>query len=89
MRSSLVGLQDGRHLRVRGREQAGDLLGQGLVGGKAGKLALPQIEIAARQPVELAGACGSVAFFRGHEGTIAHRPATAPFAAAARLVALQ
>jgi len=54
MRSSLVGLQDGRHLGVRGCEQPADLLGQGLVGGKPCQLALPEVEIAAREAVEVA-----------------------------------
>ena len=63
------GLQDGGDLGVRSREKAGDLLGQGLVAGDARQLALPEIEIAARQPVEL----GAVVLFRGHTGTIAHR----------------
>jgi hypothetical protein len=63
MRNSLGGLQDGRDLGVRGREEAGDLLGQSRVGGHAHELILPQIEITARQPVEL----GAVILFRGHE----------------------
>ena len=54
MRSSLGSLQARRDLCVRGREQAGDLLGQRLVAGNARQLALPEIEIAPRQPVELA-----------------------------------
>lgn len=41
------------HLGIRGSEEAGDLLGQRLVGGEPGELALPQIEIAPRQPVEI------------------------------------
>ena len=84
-----MGLQDGGHLRVRGCEQAGNLLGQALVGGKARKLALPQVEVAARQPVELAGIRGATLFIRGHAPTIAHRYANVPFAGAARLVALR
>jgi polyhydroxyalkanoate synthesis repressor PhaR len=67
-----VGLQDGGHLGVRGGEQAGNLLGQCLIRGKARKLALPQIQITARQRVEF-GRVGAVAIFRGHERTIAHR----------------
>src|SRR4051812_14846834 len=47
MRSSLGGLQDGGKLRVRGCEQAGDLLGEGLVRRHARKLALPEVEITA------------------------------------------
>jgi hypothetical protein len=33
------------NLGVRGRKQAGDLLGQRLVGAEAGELALPEVEI--------------------------------------------
>jgi len=84
----LVGLQDGGHLGIRGGEQAGNLLGQCLIRGEARQLALPQVEIAARQPLEIVGA-GAVAFFGGHETTIAHRPPEAPFASAARLVAVR
>jgi len=62
MWSSLGGLQHGCDLRIRGCEETGDLLGQGLVGSHAGKLVLPQVEIAARQPVEL----DAVVLFRGH-----------------------
>ena len=62
MRNSLGDLQDGCDLCVRSREKAGNLLGQGLVGRHAGELVLPQVEITARQPVEL----GAVILFRGH-----------------------
>jgi hypothetical protein len=81
----LGGLQHGGELCVRGCEETGDLLGQGLVGRQSGQLALPEIEITACQPVEL----GAIVLFRGHENTIAHRPAAASFAIAARLVALR
>jgi hypothetical protein len=69
MRNSLGGLQDGCDLRIRSREQAGDLPGQGLITRDARQLALPEIEIAACQQVEL----GAVVLFRGHGSTIAHR----------------
>ena len=54
MPATLGGLYCRRNLSVRDCKQAGDLLGQGLVGGKTGKLALPEIEIAPRQSVEIA-----------------------------------
>jgi hypothetical protein len=53
MRRSLGNLHGRGDLRIRGREQPGDLLGHGLIGGETGKLALPQIEVAPRQPVEI------------------------------------
>jgi hypothetical protein len=81
----LGGLHHGGELRVRGCEETGDLLGQGLVGRQPGQLALPKIEITACQPVEL----GAIVLFRDHENTIAHRPAAASFAIAARLVAVR
>ncbi len=64
------GLHRRRNLGVRGREQARDLLGQGLVGGEAGELALPKVEVAAGQFVEVGGL---VVVFRGHAPTIAYR----------------
>ncbi|NDH61255.1 MAG: hypothetical protein EBY18_06265 [Alphaproteobacteria bacterium] len=57
------GLHRRRNLGVRGREQSGDLLGQGLVGSEAGELALPKVEIAPGQPVEVGGL---FVVFRGH-----------------------
>jgi hypothetical protein len=63
MRSSLGGLYCGRNLRVRGREEAGDLFGERLIGRQSRQLALPEIEVAPRQPVEIGG---SVVVFRGH-----------------------
>jgi hypothetical protein len=53
MRGSLAGLQNRRELGVRGSEKAGNLFGQRLVGGKPGELALPQIEVAPCQSVEI------------------------------------
>ncbi|MBU8872956.1 hypothetical protein KQ910_04240 [Reyranella sp. MMS21-HV4-11] len=72
-------------LRVRSREQAGNLLGHGLVRCEPGKLGLPQIEIAARQPVEISGGIARrtarrVVVFGGHEHTITHRRGYAAFA---------
>ena len=67
MRRTLGSLYCRRNLGIRGSEQPGDLLGQRLIGGEAGKLALPQIEIAPGQPVEIAGG------FVSHVLTIDHR----------------
>jgi hypothetical protein len=62
MRRSLGGLHNGSDLRVRGCEKPGNLLGQGLVSRDARQLALPKVEIAARQPIEIA----DIVLFRGH-----------------------
>ena len=59
------------NLGVRGRKQAGDLFGQRLIGGEAGELALPEVEITPGQAVEI----GRVVVFGGHGSTIAHRGA--------------
>ena len=64
------GLHRRRNLGVRDREQASDLLGQSLVGGEAGQLALPKVEIAPGQPVEVGRL---FVVFRGHAFTIAYR----------------
>ncbi len=53
MRSTLGSLYCRRNLRIRGGEQPGDLFGQRLIGGKAGELVLPQVEIAPGQFVEV------------------------------------
>ncbi|MBI3198408.1 MAG: hypothetical protein HYZ40_13065 [Rhodospirillales bacterium] len=75
------GLHCRRNLGVRGREQAGDLLGQCLVGGESGKLALPKVEISPGQPVEIGtGSVGLFVVFRGHVFTIAYRLTNAAFA---------
>jgi hypothetical protein len=66
----LDGLHCRRNLGVRDREQASDLLGQGLVGREAGQLALPKVEIAPGQPVEIGR---RFVVFRGHAFTIAYR----------------
>jgi hypothetical protein len=64
----LCGFQRGGDLRIRGREQPGHLLAESGVGRQAGELALPQVEIAAGQSVEIGGL---VVVFRGHGDTIA------------------
>ena len=68
---------DGLHRRcnlgVRGRKQARDLLGQRLVSGEAGKLALPKVQIAPGQLVEISRL---FVVFRGHAFTIAYRHGT-------------
>ena len=72
-----------RNLGVRGREQAGDLLGERLVGGEPGKLALPKVEISPGQLVEIGTrTAGRFIVFRGHETTIAYRLTIAAFAGA-------
>jgi hypothetical protein len=62
------GVQRGRNLRIGRREQPGHLLAEPGIGRQAGQLALPQIEIAAGQSVEIGGL---VVVFRGHANTIA------------------
>ena len=59
---SLGRLQGAGNLGVRGSEEAGDLLGQRLVGGEPGELALPEVEIAPCQPIEI----GRVVVVGGH-----------------------
>ena len=66
---SLGRLHRRRNLGVRGSEQAGDLFGQPLIGGKAGELALPEVEITPGQAVEI----GRIVVFGGHARTIADR----------------
>ncbi len=51
------------NLGVRGSEKPGDLLGQRLVGGEPGELALPEIEIAPGKLVEIA----CIVVFGGHD----------------------
>ena len=71
---SLDGLHRRRNLGVRSGEQTGDLIGQCLVGGEPGELALPKVEIAAGQFVEFgARIAGRFVVFRGHAVTIAYR----------------
>lgn len=77
---SLGRLHRSCNLRVRGSEKAGDLFGQRLVGGEPGELALPEVEIAPGQSIEIAG----VIVFGGHAVTIAHRRANVHFAGAKR-----
>ena len=62
MLSTLSHLEDRCDLRVRSRKQARDLLGQALVGGEAGQLALPQVEIALGQPIDV----GRIVIVRSH-----------------------
>jgi len=64
----LCGFQRGGDLRIRDREQPGHLLAESGIGRQAGELALPQVEIAAGQSVEIGGL---VVVFRSHGGTIA------------------
>jgi len=66
---SLGRLQGAGNLGVRGSEEAGDLLGQRLVGGEPGELALPEVKIAPGKLVEIA----CVVVFGGHASTIAHQ----------------
>lgn len=68
------------NLGVRGSEKAGDLLGQRLVGGETGELALPEVEITPGQAVEI----GRVVVFGGHALTIADHGRNAAFAGANR-----
>ena len=77
---SLGRLYRRRNLGVRGSEQAGDLFGQRLIGGKPGKLALPEVEITPGEAVEI----GRIVVFGGHARTIAHRGGNAAFARANR-----
>jgi len=70
MMCSLDGLHRRRNLGVRSGEQSSDLIGQRLVGGEPGELALPKVEIASGQLVEIGRL---VVVFRGHAVTIAHR----------------
>jgi hypothetical protein len=79
MRSSLGGLYCGRNLGVRGREKAGDLFGEGLIGRQSRKLVLPKIEVAPRQTVEFGG---GVVVLRRHRPTIADHRVSAAFAGA-------
>ena len=60
---SLGRLQSAGNLGVRGSEEAGDLLGQRLVGGEPGELALPEVEIAPGKLVEIA----CIVVFGGHD----------------------
>ena len=63
MMCSLGRLQSAGNLGVRGSEQAGDLLGQRLIGGEPGELALPEVEIAPGKLVEIA----CIVVFGGHD----------------------
>jgi hypothetical protein len=65
---ALSGLERGGDLRIRGREQPGHLLVERGIGRQAGQLALPKVEIAAGQSVEIGGL---VVVFQSHAPTIA------------------
>jgi len=83
MRGTLGGLYCRRNLGIRDRKKPGDLLGKGLVGGEPGELALPEIEIASRQGVEIARAAARGVVVSGdHAGTIDHRAHQGVFAGA-------
>jgi hypothetical protein len=72
MLCSLGRLEGAGNLAVRGSEQTGDLLGQRLVGGEPGELALPEVEITPGQTISLSGGvAGGVVVVRGHARTIA------------------
>lgn len=74
MQGTLGGLYCGRNLGIRGRKKPRDLFGQGLVGRHAGELALPQIEIAPRQCIEIRGPAVAGLVVSGHHPrTIDHR----------------
>ena len=60
---SLDRLHCAGNLAVRGSEQTGDLLGQRLVRGEPGELALPEVEIAPGKLVEIA----CIVVFGGHD----------------------
>ena len=66
---SLGRLQGAGNLGVRGSEEARNLLGQRLVGGEPGELALPEVKIAPGKLVEIA----CIVVFGGHPQTIAHQ----------------
>ena len=78
---SLGRLQRRCNLGVRGSEKPGDLFGQRLVGREPGELALPEVEIAPGQSVEIAG---RFVVFGGHALTIADRGDNVAFAGAKR-----
>jgi hypothetical protein len=63
MMCSLGRLQSAGNLGVRGSEEPRDLLGQRLIGGESGELALPEIEIAPGKLVEFA----CIVVFGGHD----------------------
>ena len=74
MRGTLGGLYCRCNLRVRRRKKAHHLLGEPLVRCQAGELALPEIEITAGEPVELAVvAAGALVRLVCHRLTITHR----------------
>jgi hypothetical protein len=62
-------LQGTGNLTVRGSEKARNLLSHRLVGSKPGELALPEIEIAPGELVEIA----CIVVVGGHATTITHQ----------------
>jgi polyhydroxyalkanoate synthesis repressor PhaR len=82
MLCSLDRLECTCNLAVRGSEKSRDLLGQRLVGGEPGELALPKVEIAPGKPISVTGSIACVVVVRGHAPTIAHHGTNAPFACA-------
>jgi len=93
MGRSLRNLQCRRDLRIRGCEQAGDLLGHRLIRREARELGLPQIEIAPGQPVEFGagfGCIGRLVVVSGdHVRSIAHGRANAASIGEGWVVALR
>lgn len=85
MLGTLSHLEDRCDLRVGGSKQARDLLGQALVGGEAGELALPQVEIAPGQTVCI----GRIVVVGSHRCTIAQPDDGDVRRRKARLVAVQ
>jgi hypothetical protein len=71
MLCSLDCLECACNLAVRGSEKAGDLLGQRLIGGEPGELALPQIEITPGQAISVVAGVTCVVVVGGHARTIA------------------
>jgi hypothetical protein len=93
MGRSLGNLQCRSDLRIRGREQARDLLGHRLIRCQPGQLGLPQIEIAPGQPVEFGagfGCTGRLVVVSGdHVGTVTHSRANAASIGEGWVVALR
>jgi len=89
----LCNLQCRSDLGIRGREQAGDLLGDRLIRREARQLGLPQIEVAPGQPVELGagvGCTGRLVVVSGdHVRTITHSRANAASIGEGWVVALR
>ncbi|WP_422008720.1 hypothetical protein [Reyranella sp.] len=86
-------LQCRSDLGIRGREQAGNLLGDRLIRRQARQLGLPQIEITPGQPVEFGsrvGCTGRLVVVSGdHLRTITHSRANAASIGEGWVVALR